>query len=218
MGNILKSTLSRLYCDKTSPDAILIVLGAFGWFISMLAQLGAIKSNDKLPEDKKKFLLLQEKNDGLCNIASYLLVTTTMSKFSKHLVEKGLIISKKITDDILRKNGKKAFSGWQDIIKKINSKDINTPKNLTEFVANNYPELSKDVVNFKKGIGVLATIVGSVISCNIITPILRNKMSNKALKIQTGREVKAKLIDNWKIIQTPAPFKNNNVFNGIARL
>jgi hypothetical protein len=71
---MMDSSKLKLACRGYSGESILIVFGAISWLTAMIAQVLAIKSNKKISEDKKKFLIPQETADGLSNTLLYTLV------------------------------------------------------------------------------------------------------------------------------------------------
>ncbi len=47
----------------------------------------------------------------------------------------------------------------------------------------NVPEsIAKDYKSFEDGVDVIATTIGSVLSCNIVTPLLRNRFASDRQK------------------------------------
>lgn len=254
--NLLKAPLNTLYklVEKGSVDTPLIVLGAFGWFVSMLAQITAIKTNSNISDEKKKFLLPQETADGLVNTGLYLGVTTLFSNTIKKAISKGKIIIPGIEreiQEVIDQRGlketvanviKKAnnatkkedyldefFKGKEDDVANLDEMDIVPNRERAERPGSSLDkrnissidrleDVAEDVIGrdrndtfeqaargiknevitevetearnlgreaesnlgtfktFKSGAGVIATIAGSVLSCNIITPILRNEI------------------------------------------
>lgn len=166
-----KNTILTKY--GPNPAKMLIYTGVLGWFLSSAAQVVAIAVNDKIPKEQKMFLIPQEIGDGAINVVSFFLVTTAIKNFASRLVSSGKLASPKIrqylTDSGINIKTKK---GWKVLPNFDFSKfDI---KNMTNF------DLIKDEYNsFKNGIDVIAMTAGSILSCNIITPILRNKYAAK---------------------------------------
>lgn len=169
-----KNTILTKY--GPNPAKMLIYTGVLGWFLSSAAQVVAIAVNDKIPKEQKMFLIPQEIGDGAINVVSFFLVTTAIKNFASRLVSSGKLASPKIrqylTDSGINIKTKK---GWKVLPNFDFSKfDI---KNMTNF------DLIKDEYNsFKNGIDVIAMTAGSILSCNIITPILRNKYAAKRQK------------------------------------
>lgn len=166
-----KNTILTKY--GPNPAKMLIYTGVLGWFLSSAAQVVAIAVNDKIPKEQKMFLIPQEIGDGAINVVSFFLVTSAIKNFASRLVSSGKLASPKIrqylTDSGINIKTKK---GWKVLPNFDFSKfDI---KNMTNF------DLIKDEYNsFKNGIDVIAMTAGSILSCNIITPILRNKYAAK---------------------------------------
>ena len=65
---------------------MLIVMGALGFALSSLAQCFAIKTNDKIDNKKKNFLLMQEAADGVVNIGLFLGITSGIWKVSDKIL------------------------------------------------------------------------------------------------------------------------------------
>lgn len=211
----MKNALMKfLYRTSESATVPLIVLGAFGWFVSMFAQMAGIKSNKKLSEDKKKFLLAQEKNEGICNIGLYVLFTSTLASVSESLYKKGKILSaetKKILDTFADKNG---LSSIDDVFK--NAKKAK--KSVVDYIKSVDKNIDITPFTRKSGLGVAATIVASILSCNIVTPIIKNKMAYHALKKQEAKIPKQPITTKPQVYNTPQVFQNSKAFSGILKV
>lgn len=133
--------------------------GVIGWIMSSAAQIGAIIMNDELSKEQKMFLVPQEFADACVNILSFYLITSSFTSAGEKLVTTGKWLPSNVKKQII-KNGFKDKIGNFDFDILRDAKITGTPK--------------KSFNRFKNGISVISTIIGSVISCNIITPILRN--------------------------------------------
>lgn len=143
----------------TQPGKMLIHTGIIGWVMSSLAQISAIIINDKIPKEQKMFMIPQEFADALINIASFYAVTRSMTGVANKAVKCGKLLPKSIKDYIIKSNlGKNLGKYNLDI-----GKHLRLPRNIKD-----------EYLEFKNGIDVTATLIGSIVSCNIITPILRN--------------------------------------------
>src|SRR5574344_1491024 len=137
---------------------MLVHTGVIGWMLSAAAQVCAIVVNDKIPKDQKKFLIPQELADAAINIVSFYAVTTSVKNLATKLVSTGKIAPKAVrtflNDNMLSKThvGKLSF----DITKHPN-----------------FNKIEKEYNSFKGGADIVGTTIGSVLSCNIITPVLR---------------------------------------------
>ena len=141
------------------PGKMLIHTGIIGWVMSSLAQISAIIINDKIPKEQKMFMIPQEFADALINIASFYAVTRSMTGVANKAVKCGKLLPKSIKDYIIKSNlGKNLGKYNLDI-----GKHLRLPRNIKD-----------EYLEFKNGIDVTATLIGSIVSCNIITPILRN--------------------------------------------
>ena len=154
-----KSSLYKNYGEN--PGKMLVHTGVLGWILSSLAQVSAVVFNDKISAEQKSFLIPQEIADAGINILSFYLITSSFKNIASKLVSTGKLTTKTI------KNGLK---NNVDQIGKL-SFDIGKLENV--------PEGYK---SFKNGVDVFASIIGSIISCNIVTPVLRNEYAAKKQK------------------------------------
>ncbi len=163
MANLFSNFKTSLYKNYgENPGKMLVHTGVLGWILSSLAQVSAVIFNDKISPEQKSFLIPQEIADAGINILSFYLITSSFKSIASKLVSTGKLTTKNI---------KNALS--QEDIKNIgkSSFDIGKLKNV--------PEGYK---SFKNGIDVFASVIGSIISCNIVTPILRNEYASKKQK------------------------------------
>lgn len=145
---------------------MLIHTGIIGWAMSSVAQVFAIAFNEKIPKEQKMFMIPQEIADAAINIVSFYAVTRTLSTLANKAVKCG---------KLLPGNVSKYFN--TTLIKRIPNKIKNLGKanfDVEKYVRQMPPKLKKNYHNFKNGIDVLATLTGSIISCNILTPVFRN--------------------------------------------
>lgn len=153
--NKFKTYLFKNYGEN--PGTMLVHTGALGWLLSSLAQIFAVAVNDKISPEQKSFLIPQEFADACINILSFYLVTSSFKNFASKLVSSGKLSTKSIRNALTKQGIKDSMIG---------SADFNIGK------LNNIP---KDYKPFKNGVDVIASTAGSIISCNVITPILRNE-------------------------------------------
>ena len=146
------------------------------WALSSLAQTCAIFFNEKMPAKEKRFLIPQEIFDGLINATLFWFITSKAASFGKKLVLQKCILPKSLTgvmEDFIPKSGN---------IDKLKESFLNHIKNYGK------PgdlKVAKDAV---EGMSVLVGIIGAVISNNIITPILRNKLAGMWQKRELQKE------------------------------
>lgn len=169
-------------CYGKDSGKMLVHAGVVGWITSALAQIAAVVFNDKIPSDQKKFLVPQEIADAAFNIASFYIITNSAKDIGKMLVSTGKWSNQAIRNFV------------KENAKKININDIkmgDTSTNL-EKTFKDRGEISEEFYKiyspFKNGVDMITTAVGSVISCNIVTPILRNKFASKHQKDAIARE------------------------------
>lgn len=160
---LTKKLSTKLYnAFKEDSSNMLIVTSTFGWILSSAAQIGAVKINDKIPSDQKKFLIPQEIFDAVVNIGTFFLFTRGCDKGIKKLLSTGRLTSKPVRT-FLEKNMPKEKIGKY-------ATDITT-------ILPNSPEIEKDYKSFRTGVTVGVNLIAGVIASNIITPILRNKIA-----------------------------------------
>lgn len=153
----LKSYLYKNYGEN--PGKMLLHTGTAGWILSSAAQVMAIITNDKIATEQKTFLIPQEIGDGVINILSFYILTSSVKNLCSKAVLNGKIANKAI----------KGYLEKNKLTDKIGKVDFNI-KNTQ-----NYGEIREDFTSFKNGVDVLASTTGSILSCNIVTPILRNE-------------------------------------------
>lgn len=181
VDSFIKNNATKVYKNFAgSPGKLLLYTGTIGWILSSLGQLFAIAINDKIPNDQKKFLIPQEMADAAVNIASFFALTLSVTKFGEHLVKSGKLSTPAIRKHLTKlgldsKAGTKGF----DITKLPEMQELN-PKFNKEFQGDYY--------KFADGVSFVSSTIGSIISCNIITPILRNKFASARQKEAIKRD------------------------------
>ncbi|MBO7672267.1 hypothetical protein J6S88_02535 [bacterium] len=157
--------LAEIY--SKDPGRMLLHTGTIGWILSCAAQTIAIATNDKIDKKQKAYLIPQEIFDGLVNIVSFYVLTKSFKDIFLKLVSTGKLANKSIMK-FLQKN---------NLTNKIGKMDFNIEKLA------NYSEIEPEYRAFKDGVGVVSSTIGSIISCNIVTPILRNKLANAPSRV-----------------------------------
>ncbi len=165
-----KDVIARKYGEN--PGKMLIHTGVIGWILSSAAQVAAIIINDKIPKEQKMFLVPQEMADAAVNIASFYIITQSFKSVASKLVKTGKWLPGVVRDaldksDVADKVGKKGF-------------DVLKDGKLTTELADIYKK-------FDAGIDVIATTIGSILSCNIVTPIVRNEIAANRQKSGIAR-------------------------------
>ena len=138
---------------------MLIHTGTIGWIMSSVAQIAGIVMNDKIPKEQKMFLIPQEFMDACVNILSFYFVTRSFTSVANNLTKTGKWIPSNVKNYLIK-------NGFKDRIGKF---DFNIFKDVKLTGSQ-----KRSFELFNNGLGVVATTIGSVISCNIITPVLRN--------------------------------------------
>lgn len=149
-----------------SHGKMLIHTGVIGWILSAAAQVMAIVTNDKISYKQKMYLIPQELADAAVNIVSFYLITQTFKSVSTKVVNCGKLLNKPVREFLEKNNiknvGKKTF----DVLR-----DGKLPADLTE-----------KFESFRNGVDFIGTTAGSILSCNIVTPIIRNEIATHKQK------------------------------------
>ena len=185
MANFLKpfvNWVAKNYGDNVGK--MLIHTGVIGWILSSAAQVVAIMINDKIPKKQKLYMIPQEIADAGVNIISFYLITQTCKGLGSKLVDTGRWlpgeVRKFLTDKNIANVGKKGF-------------DVLTQGQLT-------PEMMTKFKDFRSGMDVIFTTIGTVLSCNIVTPIVRNEIAaNRQKKSIKTMEEPYNVVSNQSI-------------------
>ena len=166
IGNFATNIFRKL-CENGVADRanFLKNIAVVGWVLSSLAQTCSIIFNDKIPAKEKKFLIPQEIFDGLTNATLFWFITSKATDFGKLLVLKKHVIPKAISETI------KTFIPKGNNIAVLKEALFNHVKLFGN------PEQLKTAKNAVEGMGVLTGLIGAVISNNIVTPLVRNKLA-----------------------------------------
>lgn len=156
------------------PGKMLVHTGVLGWILSSLAQVGAVVFNDKISPEQKVFLIPQEIADAAVNIISFYVVTNSVKAVASKLVKSGKLTTPAIRD-YLKKTGIKIPKKKGDV-SPVGQWDFDITK------LSNFDEIADKFKPFKNGVDVGASMLGSIVSCNLITPILRNEYASKRQK------------------------------------
>ena len=165
----IKNSMMRSFGED--PGKMLLHTGTLGWILSSLAQVTAVVFNDKIPKKQKTFLIPQEIADAAINIGSFYIFTNSFTKLANKMVSTGKWRTPAI-DACLKK---------YDLKKHIGSIDFNI-KELA-----NFDEIRPAYKAIASGNAIAASTIGSIISCNIVTPVLRNKYAAHKQKVAIAR-------------------------------
>jgi len=175
----IKTSIQR-YCTKGTLDNanFLKVTGALGWVLSGIAQVGAILLNNNIPNKEKKFLIPQEILDCVVNVSTFLFITSKAENIGKALVLSGKFLNKSAFDVAQKLKPEKLFNGkfGLNTSKKEFDAALNIIKNTIAKQTNN-KQIAQEFSDFYKGAGVITSLIGSIISGNIVTPIIRNRLA-----------------------------------------
>ena len=167
MANLFTQFKSVMYKNYgENPGKMLVHTGVLGWILSAMAQVSAVVFNDKISKEQKSFLIPQEMADAAINIISFYVITSSFKNLASKLVSTGKLSTVKIKNYI-----KSKVANPSEYIGKLSSN-----------IEKDFPEIKGDYKAFKNGVDVVASTVGSIISCNIVTPILRNEYAAKRQK------------------------------------
>ncbi len=206
---VTQGALDRASLLKTTMTA--------GWGLSCLGQVGAIALNDKVPGKEKKFLIPQEILDGIINVSLFWLCTSKAENFGKLATLSGRMLTKGLS-----KLDKSIFKFADKL--NLNSSGAefkSTLENITKQIGKVDPKQAKEFTKFYNASGVVAGLTGSVLSCSIFTPFVRNKLAAIFQKksVTTQPEVKTtynKQISSLNKTNPVTPFPKRAVANNFA--
>ena len=155
----LKTYIFKKYGEN--PGTMLVHTGALGWILSSMAQVTAVVVNDKISPEQKSFLIPQEIADAFINIVSFYVITSSFKNLASKLVSSGKLTTKSI----------KNFLEKEGVAEKLGKLNFNIEK------LENFKDIKGEYKPFKNGVDVLASTIGSIISCNYVTPVLRNRFA-----------------------------------------
>ena len=162
-----KEWIFETFKDDTSK--MIIGTGTLGWILSSLAQIGAIAGNPKISSEKKSFLLPQEFMDAAINVLGFFVITMLTKVCIKKMASTGKIAPQTVRD-FLNKN--------KDLYKdKVGKIDFNLDEVLSKMP--DHKDVYKSYKSYENFAATMGTIGASVLSCNIITPLIRNKTASR---------------------------------------
>lgn len=183
----IKDYIYKKYGQESGK--MIVHAGVITWATSSLAQIAAVAFNDKIPSEQKKFLVPQEIADGVINIATFYLVTNSLKNIAGRLVSTGKWSTKAIRN-FVEKNPKFKI--------KMGSMETNLNKTFKE-----NKEFHDCYDTFKGGMEMMASTIGSVASCNLVTPIIRNSWGAKQQKISIAKDNEHKNMNKTQLMNNP---------------
>ncbi len=176
MWNGFKSYIYKNYGEN--PGSMLVHTGVIGWILSSLAQVYAVIFNDKISKEQKVFLIPQEIADAVVNIVSFYTLTSGVKYIGAKLVKTAKLRTAEISN-FLKKGGHVLEKGQKRVEGKVYAGDWNF--DITKL--DNYnSEIASKFKPFKNGAEVIAGLTGSILSSNLVTPLVRNKYASAKQK------------------------------------
>lgn len=174
---VFKNVILEKYGEQ--PGTMLVHTGVLGWILSSLAQVAAVVFNDKISPEQKVFLIPQEIADAGVNIVSFYVITNSVKALASKLVKTGKLTTPAIMEHLKKTGLKMPKSG--DGVSPIGKWDFDITKLA------NFDEIAPKFKPFKNGVDVGASLLGSIVSCNLVTPILRNEYASKQQKASLAK-------------------------------
>lgn len=168
----VKNYIYKKYGEESGK--MIVHAGVITWATASLAQIAAVVFNDKIPKDQKKFLIPQEIADGVINIAAFYVVTNSLKNIAGKLVSTGKWSTRGIRNFIEKNPTYKIKMG-----------DMST--NLGKTFKEN-KEFHDTYDTFKGGAEMFASTIGSIASCNLVTPLIRNSWGASQQKKSINRD------------------------------
>ena len=172
MPNLFQKSLNWVFENfKKDTPKMLIVTGTLGWVLSSLAQGIAVLANPKISNESKSFLLPQELMDAAVNIGGFFIFTMLTKKCISKMAQTGKIAPQSV---------RKFLNSHAEYKNKVGKLDFNL-----DDVLSNKPELAKLYETYeshKNFVTTMGTIGASILSCNIVTPVVRNFTASSVQK------------------------------------
>ena len=158
-----------------SASTMLVAMGIIGTITSSIAQRIGIRANPNIPQDKKEFLINQEKKDCMLNVGLTWLTGTGSKKLVHTLTNKGYLLNESVrsaADKIALYNGMShkelAKIGFYKVKGDLPAISICQPQ---------YKSLKRNFLRCQEGLSVIAAVGAAILTTNLIVPILRNKLA-----------------------------------------
>lgn len=179
---IIKKIVNFAYEKFTkNPGEFLLISGMIGWAASCVNQTVAILINDKIPKKQKYFLIPQEITDGIVNVLLFAIFTRSFTRIGERLAETGRMLTPKLKNTLVNE-----FK----LGDKLGKSDFNI-KNIAQMQDSSlgYKEnFSSEFKQFHTGVGFIFSAIGSVISCDFVTPFVRNKIASNRQKASLEKD------------------------------
>lgn len=207
MNNIwpqIKQQLGKLAgASSAKMGDILILTSIAGWAASSAAQIIGIAINKNYTHEQKKFMIAQEASDAATNILLYFGVTKSLTALTEHMVKTGKLAPRSIAD-FMRANKHISQRGAFGF-------DVTKAAGFEE------AGLRGAYNGFKCFTDAASATIGGIISSNIITPIVRNKVAsykqNKYKEKMRQLNLEARPLNNGKTVYTPVTGTQRHTFD-----
>ena len=146
---------------------MIIATGTLGWILSSVAQAVGILGNKEISTEKKSFLLPQELMDGAINALAFIVITVFAKKGIEKMASTGKVAPQSVRDFLNK-------SVYKDKVGKIDFR-------LDDVLLKDSKE-AKSYNSYKNFITTMGTVGASILSCNIVTPLIRNATASKVQK------------------------------------
>ena len=170
-SSLLQKGLEKIYQNfKKNTATMLVITGTIGWGLSSLAQVGAVLFNPRIKKEQKGFLVPQALLDAAVNIGCFFAITQSAKKIISKLASTG-----KIAPTSVRAFLNKNKDLYGDKVGKLSL-------DLDEVIKQNPKFPKESYYTYKNYVTTMGTIGASILSSNIVTPILRNSMASDMQK------------------------------------
>ena len=172
---LLKKGLEKIFeFYKDSPAKQLLHATCMTYLVGGTARAFAISKDKKIEPKQKKYLIPQELADSAANIGLFYLITYQLMKWTDKLFDKKI-----------------EFKGMQKFQKGADKLAKGTDKFTREFN------------HMRKGANVIATLVGVVLSANILTPLIRTHYA-------AHKQKKALALEEKTVLPSQMPYFKQN--------
>lgn len=168
-------------------DNFLRCTGAFSFSLLCGLQAVAIKVNNQVPEDSKKFMIPQELIEGVMKISVFMVMASGFGVIGKKLVESGMILPKSLIDEYSLTSTQKAGDFVKAVLNLAPKNE--DPVKFEKFCGNiaksvGTPDIQflrgkagESLKHFYGGMGTATNILGMIVGLSIVAPPVRNAVA-----------------------------------------
>lgn len=247
--NTCKSVTNFVYEHSKESAIIILFFNGISILSSHFAQINGLRKSNR---ENKEYLITQEKNELKLDLALTIIPPFIINKLLTNKLDSGQWTTRsrerKLIEKIIGETGttandyfnnlkKETINNISSEIKNINLPDYNKIKTETNLgkILDDFDKNHKyssaqfyngsaydDIIGSRNGMLLATTIFYSIVISNIVMPILKNHLANKAFKKhlqETGETEKSiKIQERFSFAENPVTDINSEVFEKINSL